>query len=297
MKNKLGLKPVQAQPRLMLRDFATADQPTVDSLTFPFGHADKIEPQMYLNDELGDCAEVATIETFRLLNATRGVTVNFTDAEAEKAYTEIAGYKPGDASTDGGTDVHELFEFLKATGIADADGQRHKVVGYVGLTPGDWDEMLAALSRFMVVIIGVQITDYAEQQFEDGQPWALLPGRHAIEGGHCIPIVGATDANTGQLFTWAKLAGITAQYYRTLNTVAVVAITEDMFTDGKTLDGYDRDALAAALNVFNTGPVLAKAPKPRAAKRGDGPQNRPETFEPTGSGELHDTDPDELASV
>src|SRR5581483_5618616 len=104
-KYRLGLKPVTAQPRVMLASYLTSDLPSVKALKYPIGHADKVVPHMFLNDQLGDCAVAGSIEEVRLANALRGVTVNFTDAEALKNYEAITGYTPDDPDSDAGTDV------------------------------------------------------------------------------------------------------------------------------------------------------------------------------------------------
>ncbi|PIJ36726.1 hypothetical protein BMW24_003405 [Mycobacterium heckeshornense] len=278
MKYKLGLKPVQAHPRVRLCDYYTPDLPSVDSLQFPLGHAGLVKPQMYLNDRIGDCAIAGSIEEIRQVNALRGVTVNFTDETAVENYSAITGYVPGDEltnpdappnPTDQGTDVGELYDYRRSAGIVDADGKRHKIVAYAGLTPGDWDEMLIALSLFEVVGIGIQVPDYAEAQFEAGQAWHLIPGRHSIEGGHYIPVWGASDRNTAQLPTWGGDGAITAPFFAAYNTVAVVALTEEMFTAGKSPAGIDFDKLSGDLRKLDTGPVLAPTPRRRPRKDSD----------------------------
>lgn len=260
MKHRLGLKPVQSQPRLMLRNYFTSDLPSAESLKFPFGHANAIQPEMFMNDKLGDCAIAGSIEEVRLANALRGVTVPFTDATAAQNYTAITGYNPADPSSDQGTDVHDLYQYRQSTGIVDADGNYHKIIAYAGLTPGDFNELLVALSLFEMVGIGIQVPSYAESQFEAGQPWHLVFGIHSIEGGHYIPVVGATDAATAQLYTWGAVGGITAPFYAKYNTVAVVALTEEMFKGDTDIDGVDFEKLQADLPQFNTGPVSVKAP-------------------------------------
>jgi hypothetical protein len=258
VKYKLGLKPVLEQPRVMLRDYITSDLPSVDSLTFPLGHAGEIQPAMFCNDKLGDCAIAGSIEEVRLANALRGVTVNFTDETAIENYSAITGYNPDDPQSDAGTDVHQLYDYRKTTGIVDADGNYHKIVAYAGLTPGDFDELLIALSLFDMVGIGIQVPDYCQDQFEAGEPWHVEAGRHSIEGGHYIPIVGATDANTAQLYTWGAKQGITSPFYSAFNTVAVVALTEELFTNDKTPEGIDLAKLQADVPELNTGPVMLK---------------------------------------
>ena len=256
MTYKLGLKPVVEQPRLKLADYFTSDLPSVESLTFPFGHADAIQPEMFLNDRLGDCAIAGSIEEVRLANALRGVTVSFDDAAALKNYEAIAGYNPDDPESDAGTDVHELYTYRKSTGIVDADGTYHKILAYAGLTPGNFDELLIALSLFDMVGIGIDVPDYAQDQFAAGKPWDVEPGEPNIEGGHYIPVVAATTNTLGTVYTWGAQQGITRAFYEAFNTTAVVALTEELFKDGKTIDGVDQQKLAQDLPAFNTGPVM-----------------------------------------
>jgi hypothetical protein len=252
---KYGLKPVTEQPRVTLRDYYTSGLPSVDSLKFPLGHADAIQPQMFLNDQLGCCEEAGFWEEVRLANALRGVTVNVSDASVLKTYEEIAGYNPDDPSTDQGSDVHAGYQYRKTTGLVDDDGNVHKIVAYAGLTPGDWDELLVALSLFDMVGIGILVPSYAQQQFAAGQPWDVEPGEPNIEGGHYIPVVGAQSATLGTVYTWGARQGMTQAFYEAFNTVAVVALTEELFKE-----------LQANLPEFNTGNVSSKAPK---AKRKD----------------------------
>lgn len=207
-----------------------------------------------------NCAIAGSIEEVRLANALRGVTVNFTDDTAVENYSAITGYD-GDPATDCGTDVHQLYDYRQSTGIVDADGNYHKIVAYAGLTPGDFDELLVALSLFDMVGIGIEVPDYCDTQFQSGQPWHVVPGQHRIEGQHYIPVVGGADQNHATVYTWGAQQGITRKFYERFNTVAVVALTEELFTNGETPEGVDMQQLAADLPQFNTGPVMHKAPQ------------------------------------
>lgn len=258
-KYKTGLKPVTTQPTVRLADYYTTDLPTVDSLKYPLGHSDLIAPHMFLNDQLGDCAIAGSIEEVRLANALRGQTVNFTDDTARENYSAVTGYTPDDPGSDQGTDVHQLYEYRQTHGLLDADGNAHKVAGWAGLTVGDWDELLIALSLFQMVGIGIQVPDYAEQQFEAGQAWHLMPGYPNIIGQHYIPIVDAPSYGEAGVFTWGARTGITRQFYQQENVVAVVALTPEMFKDGS--NAVDFEALAKDLPEFNTGPVMLKRKK------------------------------------
>jgi hypothetical protein len=221
---------------------------------------------MFMNDTLGDCAIAGSIEEVRLANQLRGVTVNFTDETALQNYEAITGYNPDDPSSDAGTDVHELYAYRNATGIVDADGTYHKIVVYAGLTPGDWDELLIALSLFDMVGIGIQVPDYAQDQFSAGQPWHIEHGFHSIEGGHYIPVVGATDISTGDVYTWGAKQGITAPFYEKYNTVAVVALTRNCSTATPTL---------TALTSRNCRPICPSSTPARCRPRRQVKMTRP----------------------
>lgn len=268
MKRKLGLKPVLRQPDTALRGYYTDGLPTVSSLTYPLGHPDAITPEMFGNDTVGDCAIAGAIEEIRLVNALAGHPVPpFTTATALHNYSAITGYIPGDTATDQGTDVHELFTYRQQVGIADADGGRHTVVAYAGLTPGDFSELLVALSLFEAVGLGIAVPDFCEAQFEGGQPWHPEPGYHPIEGGHYVPVVGAPDPTTVALYTWGAVQTMTEPFYRAYNTVAVVALTREMFTGASTPAGIDFARLGADLNLLDTGVVSTKAPHKGASRK------------------------------
>jgi hypothetical protein len=277
---KYGLKPVLRQPDLKLSDYYTADLPSVGSLKFPLGQPTLITPQMYLNQIIGDCTIAGSFEEVRQVNALRDVTVDFTDKAAVENYSafgyvqgpEITGFNPDGSAiinpdapqnpTDQGVDVHDLFQYRQTTGMLDADSEAHTIVGYAGLSL-DPDEWLIALSLFQVFSIGFNVPDYAEQQFADGQPWHLIPGRHSLVGSHYVPVVGAPNASMFQPMTWEELIEAQASFFGTYATVAVVALTREMFgPNGTGPAGVDFNKLAADLPALNTGTVTAKAPPP-----------------------------------
>jgi len=79
-------------------------------------------------------------------------------------------------------------------------------------------------------------------------------GHHQIVGGHYIPAV-ARDGDIVSIITWGAVLGMTQRFYEHFNNIAVVHLTDEMLTGGKTIDGFDRDALVADLQQFNTGQV------------------------------------------
>jgi hypothetical protein len=270
-KYKLGLKPVTAQPKLKLANYLTSDLPSVASLPLKFGH-DNLVPSwgMDLNDRIGDCAIAAAIHTEMLYFAESGKTITFDQSltpsnSAVVNYSAVTGYQPGpelsdpqDAPpnpTDQGTDIAALFKYWLQHGIVDGDGGTHQIVGYAGLPIGDWDTLLIGLRLFQTVTIGINVPDYAEQQFAAGQAWHVEHGLHRTIGGHCIPVV-ARDGDAVPVVTWGEETPMERPFYEKFCIAAVVGFSEEMLTNLRSIDAVDDHALRADLTQLNTGPIL-----------------------------------------
>lgn len=272
MNHKFGLKPPQpgALP-LQLRSYLTPSLlPSVESLPAKFGHDNLITDWgMDLNDRIGDCAVASAIHTTRLYGAEAGKTFNFNDSispqnSAVINYTAVTGYQPGpelydpDASpnpTDQGTDIGALMRFWQNTGIVDADGDHHPIIGFAGLTAGDWDEFLIALRLLQVVQIGIAVPNYAEAQFADGHSWHVQGGSQSTVGGHCIPGVARDAAGTvdaAHIVTWGQDIVMERPFYERFNIVAAVGFSEEMLINLRSIDGVDDRALRADLQQLNT---------------------------------------------
>jgi hypothetical protein len=273
LKYKYGLLPPHsgALP-LQLRNYLTPSLlPTIGSLPTKFGHDSLITDWgMDLNDRIGDCAIASAIHTSRLYGAEAGKTIVFNDNispqnSAVVNYSAVTGYQPGpelydpqDAPpnpTDRGTDIGALMQYWQNTGIVDAAGNHHQIIGAAGLTVGDWDELLIAIRLLQVVQIGIAVPDYAETQFADGQAWHVQRGFHSTVGGHCIPgvareAVGSVDA--AHIVTWGQDFVMERPFYEKFNITAAVGFSEEMLTNLKSVDGVDDQALRADLAALNT---------------------------------------------
>lgn len=263
MAYKLGLRTVTEQPRVTLRDFYTSDLPTVGSLKFPLGHDNLVTDWgMLENDRLGCCAEAAALHLEMQWAAEAKKKISVTDQTVVDVYSAVTGYNPDDPDSDQGTDVHDLFAYWKGNSLIGDDGS--PIVAYAGLTPADPAELAVALSQFTTVFLGIVVPDFAQDQFAAGGPWQPEPGRHQIVGGHAIPAVGASSADLFDIVTWGQKISMTSTFYQAYNTVAVVALTHDMFNGNTDIEGIDFAKLQAELPEFNTGKVTSKAPKKKA---------------------------------
>jgi len=214
-----------------------------------FGHQELIAPDgwgMLGNDQVGNCVFAGADHESLLWNTEAGVTVEFTADTAIADYSAVTGYQPGDPSTDRGTDVHNALEYRRTVGIQDTVGGRHRIAAYVSVTPGEFDHLLQALYVFSAVAIGVELPDTAEQQFQAGQPWDVVPGARIV-GGHYVCAVGRPGLDVVDIVTWGRVQPMTRRFFETYCDECYALLSAEMLNSGETLEGFDLEQLQADL--------------------------------------------------
>ncbi|MCX8559756.1 hypothetical protein OS122_02435 [Mycolicibacterium mucogenicum] len=219
-----------------------------------FGHSELVSDWGMLgNDQWGDCALAGPAHQTMLWTAEAGAQAPFTDACVLQNYSDVTGFDPnagpsGENPTDQGTDVGQMAAFWRNTGMLDANGQRHKIVAYVDLTPGDLRELWAATYLFQSVGLGFALPESAQDQFANGQPWDVVRGSKVV-GGHYVPAVGRAGGN-GIGVTWGKSQPFTPAFYRKYNNQGIVAFSEEMLINARSIDGFDDQLLRSDLGAF-----------------------------------------------
>jgi hypothetical protein len=244
---QLGKRP----PRPGAVKFKLANYVDLSKLPAPpksFGH-DRLIPAdqwgMLGNQAVGDCVLAAAAHDSMLWNAEAGRTVPFDDHAVISDYSAITGYDPADPYTDEGTDMQVAASYRRKTGITDAHGKRHKIAAYLAIKPGDINELYQALYLFGAVDIGIQFPSYAMELFNAGKPWTYR-SRHSIVGGHAVSGVARRN---GQLVvvTWGRAVRMSAAFFTNFCDEAIVAISQEALTNGKSPEGFDLAALQADL--------------------------------------------------
>jgi hypothetical protein len=200
---------------------------------------------MDLNDQLGCCCVAGAQHETMLFNAERNVPVAFSDANTVANYRLLGGYNPADPSSDGGCDMLNAAEARRTTGIVDAAGTTHKIAAHVSLTPGNVGELRLAMWLFGAVGIGIEFPAFAQSTFNTGK-WDVQTTNTGIEGGHYISGVGYHNGAT-DIVTWGRQISMTDAFYRQYNDESIAYLSEEMLTNGKSLDGFDLAALQADL--------------------------------------------------
>jgi hypothetical protein len=213
-----------------------------------FGHELGISQWGMLgNDRYGDCTCAGGCHEHMVFGHEVGRVVKFTDANALNLYTAVTGFQEHDPSTDQGAVVRDVLSYRRRRGVIDADYHIHKIDGYLSITPGNFDEVLAAAYVFGAVGIGFAFPDYAMDQFNAGKPWGYRAGKPQPTEGHYVPLVGHRSGNI-DVITWGRRQQMTRAFF-THYTDECWAIysREIMDAKGHTPEGFDRAALESML--------------------------------------------------
>lgn len=245
---KLGKTPARANSiSFRLRDYLSlATLPTPPT---KFGHQSLINSNawgMLGNDTVGDCVIAGAGHETMLWNREANKLVNISTANAISDYSAITGYNPKDPNTDQGTDMQVAASYRRKTGMLDANNARHKVAAYLAITPGNKLEVKQAVYVFSAVGIGIQFPASAMDQFNAGKAWTVVYGSK-IEGGHYIPAVGY-DAKYVYVVTWGKLQPMSWQFFEKYCDEGVAYVSDEMLTNGKSLEGFSATQLASDLS-------------------------------------------------
>ena len=201
------------------------------------------------NDVAGDCVWAGAAHETILWAAEAAKHVPFSDASVLSDYSALTGYDPNDPSTDQGTDMQQAASYRLKTGVIDATGTRHKIGAYLAVTPGNPDELAAAIYIFGAVGIGLRFPSYAMDEFNEGKPWDTRLGPMQIDGGH---YVCATARRNGvfDVVTWGRIQKMTERFYRRFNDETLVYLSPEFLTAGKSPEGFDLARLQADLKAF-----------------------------------------------
>jgi hypothetical protein len=195
-----------------------------------------------LNDQLGCCVESAAGHFQQLWTAAdTGVEQLVTDRQILSAYERIAGYVPGDPSTDQGTDPLDALKFWRKYGICG-----HKISAFVEVNVTKPDEVKWAIERFGGLYAAIAFPASAMGQFDAGEPWTIVPGARS-EGGHMI-MVGGYDDYRLTCISWGNRQSMTWEFWHKYRS-AGFAVLSSQWTgaNGRSPTGVDLAQLKADL--------------------------------------------------
>lgn len=248
----MGFKLGKAPARLGAVTFQMKKYVNLSRLPTPpaeFGHEDLVANYGILgNAQYGCCVWSGAAHETMLWNREAGKTVAFSTPNVLSDYTAVTGFNKADPNTDQGTDMQKAASYRLKTGVADANGNRHKIAAYLAIEVGNLDEMLVAAYVFGASGTGVLVPESAQDQFEH-EPWSVVPGSR-VEGGHYVPLMGMRGGNF--IFnTWGGCQPATPEWVSKYMDEGLLYLTEEFLLSGKSLEGFDLSQLQDDLTALN----------------------------------------------
>lgn len=214
-----------------------------------FGHAKLLPPNVGMlgNDQYGDCVFASAAHMTMLWNIEAGRKVEFNDECVLQCYGEVTGFDPSTGANDNGTNMREMLNYWRKTGILDAQGNRHKIAGFARIDPGNLEHVFTAMYLFGGVDIGFVVTQDAMDRFRANDIWDINPWQQSpVLGGHCICPV--TLYNFINSYTWGCLQGCTQRFFTRQTDEVYAVLSEEMMNQGKSPEGFDLSALQSDLS-------------------------------------------------
>lgn len=205
------------------------------------------------NDQYGDCVWAGAAHETMLWNGIASKRVSFSDSAVLSDYSEVTGFSVYEPNSDQGTDMKDAASYRRKTGVVDDLGMRHKVDAYLALTPGDVNELRAAIYLFGAVGVGVLFPDYWMDQFNAGKEWTYRKVAKP-NAGHYIPaFASASPRGAITVATWGRLQKMSAKAYETFNDESIAYVSLEMLNaSGKSLEGFNIAQLRTDLAAITT---------------------------------------------
>jgi len=209
------------------------------------------QPEMDDNDQIGDCAEAGLANDARATAILDGFSIDIPTDKTVGLYSAVAGYVPGDPSTDRGTVLLELLRYQLTNGF-DIGGQTPLVGDFATFDPNDRALFANAMARCNTAYIGVNLAaaDEVSNTWDINTPASAGDPTPGSWGGHLLlawSYTGLGDDDVVTLVTWGSLL-----YTATWRWLAsrcdeahIVIWRQLMKPNGQNFAGLDYDRLRA----------------------------------------------------
>lgn len=230
------------------------------------------------NDQWGDCTcagdgHVACQQS----RIGTGTEVVPTTAQALAVYSAISGFNPnagppGQNPTDNGATVQSALGYLRRHGMAG-----FSIAAFAEIGVKDTSKVKQAIAELGALSLGINLPASAMTQFNNGEPWQVVPGSQ-IDGGHCVIAVGY-DPEWVYVVTWGQVQKMSWLFWDKYVEEAWVVLSKDWAglanPDHVDLHGLGQEfaALTGEPNPFPAPappppPPPPPAPQPKPARPG-----------------------------
>lgn len=229
-------------PKRSLKTLSLSNYMKTSTVPFPqkWAWERPIDYKMLGNDRLGDCvcAGAAHIEMGWQAVANAGTPFVPTDDQVIADYSAVAGYVPGDESTDRGTNMLDALHY----------GLRKGFVGrplwqtFATLDVQNVDQVKAAIYLFGGVYIGFSVPQSLAH--DTSLPvWRVIQGDVPSGEGHCVVPVGYGRSGLA-LVSWGAIYHMTWDFWLQNVDEAYCVVSKDWLkASGVSPTGLDLDGL------------------------------------------------------
>ena len=265
--HKLGKKPARPEAiKFALASYVNLELPKPPA---SFRHRDPPEWNDFGNSQYGNCVLAGAANETSLWEHEGGKpTPPFTTSDVVSDYSAVTGFDPARADeTDQGSDMGEVAEYRRATGIVDSLGQRHKIDAYARVKLKSMQHLRAAIWILGGVGLGFIFPDYAMKQFKAGVPWSVRSGwsfpkwvPEFISGdegpaGHYVPAVGIAANGNIICVSWGREQEMAPEFYLKYADEVVAYLDIDRLKERISPEGFDEKRLRRDMVAVASGRV------------------------------------------
>jgi len=181
----------------------------------------EIPTPMFANNEWGDCVMAARGHQTLMFEASeQRVALKIKDEEVLEEYWDNQSWLCRCLSPhpDKGLVLLNAMKDWRSDGWI-AAGRRYNIFAFAELNALDRDEVAASIYLLMGGQVGIRLPKTAKDQFENGEPWEIVPngGPDAIPGswgGHGVCLEGYNDFGV-TCITWATRQAMSWDFFMT----------------------------------------------------------------------------------
>ena len=205
------------------------------------------------NDTVGDCAIAGIYHLLQGQSYNTDNPLHGTTDQALALYSAVTGYNPSDPSSDQGTVLVSLLDYVVKNGVEmlDVTGKTVtvEIVGYASLDISSVAQRRYGAFTFGGAFLGINCPEKCES---DTDNWNFGPGL-PLAGGHCITQEGEGAAG-GQTCSWGMIIPTSNSFYAAyLDEGYIVVAKSWLDAQGQSPTGLDLDGLVTAMKAVQAG--------------------------------------------
>jgi hypothetical protein len=235
-------------PRRSLRSLPFGNYVKPSALAFPpvVAWERGIDWGMLGNDSVGDCtcADVLHHRMLQVSVAHAGSPLSFNTQDAISLYSAVAGYVPGDPSTDKGAVMLDVQNYSESVGLGGV-----KTDGFVTLDVNNIDQIKAALYILGGIDLGFSVPAYI-MNVSAGGSWSESGGDDSIVGGHAV--LGCGFGRSGmRVVSWGTTYTLNWEFWAKYVDEAYAWVSQDWIKQsGVSPTGLDVNTLLDDLKTL-----------------------------------------------